>query len=186
MRTKAALLIGSTALALVGSVAALTISQVGKATAASSPVAVQPAVQADGHAFFTDAQIDAAWSAATTNYPLPLPSGVDFPVPAPAFFHPNDGKQHVFEQNLPAEIAASYWKCAWLNVANTASTDTAATLASTELADYANLPGVAGNVDLASQEADISAYAQSQGETTDLADFQINCSGFYNPDGVSK
>ncbi len=191
MRRRTIALLSAAAVAASLTVAGLVVAHPGSAEASGSTIAVQPAVQADGHQFFTDSQIDAAWKAATTDYPQALPVGVSFPSTAPAFFHPNDGKQHIFEENLPAEFAASYWRCAWLDVANTANTaptsdvDAAAT-ATTELAKYATLPGVAGNVNVKQNDADIASYALTQGLTPDVAEFQIDCTGFYQGSGQGK
>jgi len=164
---------------------ALATTNPGSATAAT----VVPTVEQDGALFYTDSQIDAAWQQATSDIAQALPAGASFPKTAPSFFHPNDGKNHLFESGLPAEIAARYWRCAWLNVsinqkANPSPDAAIVDAATNELTKYGSLPGVAQTVDVAQYESQMAAYAKSKGLDPQVAEFQLDC-GVYSGEGTN-
>lgn len=145
--------------------------------------AITPAVSSDGHSFYTDEQIDAAWQQATADFPDALPAGVTFPRTAPAFFHPGDGKKHRFETGLPDEIAAKYWRCAWLGQATTSTkmrtlstTRTKAIASNLTAAKWEALPEVAENQDVPKYLAAMQAYADRHNMDARTAEFQLDCS----------
>jgi hypothetical protein len=149
--------------------------------AGSARTLVKPAVQQEGKLFYTDEQIDEVWKAITTNYPEPLPDGVTFPAVAPEFFHPGDGKPHLFQSKLPDLIAARYWRCAWLDESLNADVSARASdqAKAEEAIDlYATLPSVGTTVDVAGYEGQVAEVAKSLGVDADEAEFTMECGGF--------
>lgn len=179
-RTRSLLLTGATALLAV-------TAGFGAVTAAQAAPSLTPNVKTADGSFYTDAQIDGVWRSITASYPQPLPAGQSFPATAPAFFHPNDGKAHLFEQDLPAEIAARYWRCAWIGEALNAKKATAVnrdssalaavSAATSKVAAYKDLPAVAKHVDVAAYEQGMSSYAKSIGKDPLTAEYSVECEG---------
>lgn len=153
---------GAVVVALTGAVVALggcrsattaapptrSATPVPTATPTRPPVAtgpVAPATVQGDRSFYAQDQVDQAWADLVEHYPQPLPAGVAFPEPAPAFLHPDDGETHVFQTGLPEQIAAQYWRCAWLDAYLTAGREADGTQrarASAMLAHYPGLPGI--------------------------------------------
>lgn len=138
--------------------------------------------------FYTDSQIDSAWRAVVSGYPQPLAPSDHFSTNAPAFFHPNDGKVHLWEVGLAQSIAADYWRCSWLhrsltlqNSNTTTSLDGARAEASEvlaahdELALYASLPEESKATALTHDTA-VKQWAFDQHKSLDQADYDTDCS----------
>ncbi len=152
------------------------------ANAGADNTVVKAAIIDDGHSFYTDAQIDDAWREATASFPAPLPSGVTFPDTAPAFFHPDDGQQHQFETALPNQIAAKYWRCAWLGQATTEVKTKSLTAVKEKTveknltaAKWESLPDVAANTDVDQYIDAMQDYADSKGIDEKTAEYQLDC-----------
>lgn len=160
---------------------------VSAAQAASSADNLSPNVTSSSGSFYTDDQIDNVWRSITASYPKPLPAGVTFPSSAPAFFHPNDGKTHLFQKDLPEEIAARYWRCEWIGnvlsirhsrAANPgASSDAAESAAVTRIGQYAGLPSIAKHLNVPAYEKGMSDYAKSVGLDPLTAEYNVECGG---------
>lgn len=147
-------------------------------SAQSSP-SLAPTFQA-GHAFYTDAQIDAVWQNVTKHFPAALPEGIDFAEQAPAFFHPNDKRAHLFESDLPSLLAARVWRCAWLETSiSSLKTEDVVSQASarTALEGYRDLPAVSRHVNVEEYQLSIDALAKSLGTTTQQAEYGLECDG---------
>lgn len=146
------------------------------ASASVSNGNLNPAASISGHSFYTDAQIDSAWAAVVKDYPQPLPYGVTFPTKAPAFFHPADAKNNLWESGLPALLAARYWRCAWLD-ADLKGAPTSSKLESTSNLNsaYQSLPDVSSHVDVSAYQKSIDDYAASIGVDAKRAEFSIDC-----------
>ena len=164
------------------------------AHAAAAPLTdsqlVTPAIQNAHGSFYTEAQIDEVWKAVTTHYPQPLPAGITFPASAPSFFHSN-GTSARFQTGLPDEIAAQYWKCAWLDQSIDAAQQITAkgtgpeaslkalSSATQKLGEYVTLPSIASLGHVETQKAAVAKYAKSQGiSSLSVAEFQMECGGF--------
>ncbi|NEM90891.1 hypothetical protein [Galbitalea soli] len=141
---------------------------------------VTPAIKNDSGEFFTEAQIDTVWRAVTAHYPEPLPEGVSFPAVAPSFFHPNDGRNTLFQAGLPDEIAASFWDCAWLKVsieaANAGKGDIAKS-ATAELDNYESLPSISSEHASEFRAAIAKYAAESHIQDLQEAQRQFECGG---------
>lgn len=154
----------------------------GQETARTDSNLVKPAVQQGEDQFYTGDQIDEVWSAVVKNYPQPLPAGLKFPEAAPEFFHPEDGKDHLFQSGLPDLVAARYWRCAWLSesVEQVAlGNSDLITKADSTIALYETLPSVASLVDVDTYEKQIQEIAETMGADAKQAELDVDCGGLW-------
>lgn len=135
-----------------------------------------PAFSANGQSFYSEAQINTVWAGITTDYPEPLPERVNFPATAPAIFVQGGAKKHLYETGLPKEIAAQFWRCAWLDVARdgTKSAEERAH-AQQQMTAFVTLPGIKGNPVFRSYQRKMTELAAREGITPLTAEFRANC-----------
>jgi len=158
-------------------VAAVAVGGMAFASAASaSDQGVTPAIKAYGSEFYTQAQIDDVWADVTGNWSAPLPDGREFPAKAPAFFHPEEPNNDIYEVGLPAEIAGRYWRCMWLDEAVNGSGPTDKARAANRLADFAQTPELAGRID-PEYDAKMAAMAKRDGVSPFEAELGVECEG---------
>lgn len=145
-------------------------------------------IQINGSTFYEENQMDLLWQQIVSDYPEALPAGIDFPSPAPDFFHPVEEGDHVFEEGLAEVIAARYWRCAWLDDSIQASQHrsiTGAAKAAAALAKYSELPEVSAVVDVPTYLAQIGTHAEAAGESITTTEFRLDC-GVYVGNGAVK
>ncbi len=132
--------------------------------------------------FFYEDTIDAAWAAEVRAFPNELPHGVEFPKTAPAFFHPNDGKEYSFETNLPAQIVARFWRCSLLyedikaTWSRSASPSQEAVITEQLKSEtWENVPEVDEVMDVDAYLEDVEDIAADAGVEPALAEYEIDC-----------
>ncbi|GAA2451643.1 hypothetical protein GCM10009857_14740 [Agromyces soli] len=166
----------------IGVVSVLTVATgalggVAFASAASAAdQGILPAIKAYGSEFYTQAQIDDVWRDVTGNWSAPLPGGKEFPAGAPAFFHPTEPNNDLYEVGLPVEIAGRYWRCMWLDEAVHGSNAIDRSRAANWLADFAKIPELEGRIDNA-YDAKMAALAKRGGVTPFEAELDVECAG---------
>ena len=172
---------------IAGGVSIALVVATGLAAAATPPDrpsdSAHPAIAKSGGVFYSEAQADEVWRAVTTAYPSALPAGVFFSAEAPSFFHPDDGRESLFQEGLPELAAARYWRCAWLGTLihpNAAPDAGTVTLAVAKLSEYRRLPGVGEHIDVDEYESKMSEYAHTLGVDPHTAEYQAECSGGSN------
>ncbi|WP_166806376.1 hypothetical protein [Cryobacterium serini] len=138
-------------------------------------------IERNGSTFYAEDQIDSVWQQVVQDYPEKLPAGIDFPALAPAFFHPVEEGDHLFEEGLTELIAARYWRCAWLDDSIQSSDQRSIAgqaNASAALEKYSTLPEVSAAVDVPTYLEQIGTHAAASGEDIAAAEFRLDC-GIY-------
>jgi hypothetical protein len=85
--------------------------------AATAAELVNPDIQRGGDVFYTEDQIEEAWSAVIENFPAELPDGYSFPDALPFTLTDEQPGESLFEAALVDMSAAQLWRCAWLESA---------------------------------------------------------------------
>ncbi|GAB3616684.1 hypothetical protein GCM10027416_12410 [Okibacterium endophyticum] len=137
--------------------------------------------QVGEHQFYSEDQIDAVWTSIVEAYPEPLPEGVEFPKVAPSFLHPDDETPSNFEVGLAEQVAAKYWRCAWLDStinAGAAKQISAQSEAERALSKYYDLPEVAENFDEKRYEATVEGWAEQLKTDPISAEYEVECSDY--------
>lgn len=147
-----------------------------RASHAASTAVPSPAFRANGQSFYSEDQINTVWAGITTNYPEPLPERVSFPATAPAIFVQGGTKKHLYETGLPKEIAAQFWRCAWVDIARD-GTKSANERAhdQQQMKAFVTLPGIKGNPVFRSYQRKMTELAAREGITPLTAEFRANC-----------
>ncbi|MET4583748.1 hypothetical protein ABIE21_003279 [Conyzicola nivalis] len=171
----------NTALAGLGVVATTALA----VFAGSFASAAVPSAEEAAAGFLTEEEVDGAWRDITANYPEALPAGIEFPSSAPAFFQRPAGEKWMFETELIGEIAARYWRCAWLDqdIAAVSGRSSESVDLTDELATstWQDLPDV--QLDVYEYSEGISDYAAAEGLDESVAEFDLDC-GIYTEEGA--
>ncbi|MBF4575508.1 hypothetical protein [Frondihabitans sp. VKM Ac-2883] len=135
-----------------------------------------PAFSTNGQSFYSEDQINTVWVGITTNYPEPLPERVNFPTTAPAIFVQGGAKKHLYETGLPKEIAAQFWRCAWVDVARDGTKSAKERAhAQQQMRAFVTLPGIKGNPVFRSYQRKMTELAAREGVAPLTAEFRANC-----------
>lgn len=161
--------------ALVGAVGTSAISAVhahdGAAAEAESSSASTQLLSAN--------EVPQAWRDATAAIHEPLPEGVVFPAQPPAFFDPDDPQTpEAFVPALPQQIAARWWRCAWIASARDAvpSQRVAATDRAESMVDrWYEMDGVKGDANFSDYDARMRAAADAAGESRLDIEYELDC-----------
>lgn len=182
MKTSIKVLVAASSFVIVASVSALgAVGASASNRTTEDGGTVVPAVVSDGHSFYTDDQVDDVWRAVTRQFPDALPPGIRFPTTAPAFFHPEDGLDHYFETGLPDQMAARFWRCAWLDSSiNDAKAGKTAAIsaASKHLKKYSSMPGMYHQEGVESYDKAMSDYAATIKLDPASAEFSTECGDY--------
>jgi hypothetical protein len=171
---------------LIGAVMALALggSGVSAAMAAEQDPMPEPLIQQGDTSFYSQDQIPAVWAAATDAVPTSLPAGFAYPTEAPALLRGDGTDQSVYEQGLPEQIAARYWRCAWLDDALSATTARMAKLQATRdtISQWDSFAAVKNFDGLSGYDGKIQALADSLGQSAFETEFSVDCgSDVYTP-----
>ncbi|KDP89757.1 hypothetical protein W824_15430 [Clavibacter cf. michiganensis LMG 26808] len=144
--------------------------------------AAEPTVTADGHEFYSQDQIDAAWQKAVGEFTGVLPAGRHFPELAPSFFHPADGTEYSYEAGIPAQIVARYSRCAWLQESDAFTPNTVLSVypeseidAQLDPAAWQAMPAVKESMDVSAYLASVDDYARATGQDPRAVEFRSEC-----------
>ncbi|WP_152998169.1 hypothetical protein [Curtobacterium luteum] len=124
-------------------------------------------------------QVPGAWRHATAAIHEPLPEGFVFPAQPPAFFDPDDPQTpEAFVPALPKQIAARWWRCAWIASARDAVP--AERVAATERAEsmvdrWYEMDGVKGDANFSDYDARMRAAAEAAGESRLDIEYELDC-----------
>ena len=149
-------------------------------TAMTATPRTDPSRESSQQDFFTDSQVDTAWTQAVSAFPNPLPPGQAFPATAPSFFHPDDGKVHSYHVDLPAQFVARYWRCAWLKISlHPPESDAGTGVGEADLQlraeQWEKIPQVARNMDVRAYIQDMETYAETVGKSEAAVEFESEC-----------
>lgn len=123
--------------------------------------------------------IAGAWSTATAAIEAPLPDGVRFQEEPPPFFDDEaSGPEPVYTPTIPAQIAARWWRCAWIDASlHPAPGKTPVTgedLRSVVDA-WNDMPGMRGNEAFADYDARMASAADEAGTTPFALEYELDC-----------
>ena len=130
-------------------------------------------------ALLTPKDLPAAWHAATGAIDDPLPAGRTFPSDPPPFFDTDEaGSAQAFAPVLPKQIAARWWRCAWIESALDASPSEAAAAkdqAESMVGRWYDLPGMKDQGVFSNYDSDMRAAAAAAGESEFQVEFDLDC-----------
>lgn len=134
----------------------------------------------DGDTFYSPHDTAILWKRHIKTITAPLPTKVRFPEKMRSFEEPTDGDKHWIQDGMIPQLAAEYWKCAWMEVAVEAlkagdnpGYENASATASTWL-DI--LPGLEKHKEnLRGIEGQIRTSATERGLTFEERDIQVHC-----------
>ncbi len=164
------------ALALLG---ALLVGAAGTSALAhrAQSADVESGAQAD--ALLSVGEAPAAWRRATAAIDQPLPAGVQFPAEPPAFFDPQlPDTPAAFVPALPKQIAARWWRCAWIDSARQEAPErrSAATERAESMVDrWFEMDGVKGDPNFSDYDARMRTAAEAAGESRLDVEFELDC-----------
>jgi len=132
--------------------------------------------------FIIQEDIDDAWVKEIKTFPYDLPPGKLFPSTAPAFFHTESNEETSYASDLIGQIAARYWRCAWLEQSlDVGEDDSGSHSRKTEIEQqlaserWESIPEVKRNMDVDAYLPDMKDYADKVGQSRELVEFQSEC-----------
>lgn len=173
---KSTIVITAVGAALVGAIGTSVISSL---HSHGDPAAGSQNSPSASTQFVTADEVPEAWRDATAAIHEPLPDGVVFPAQPPAFFDPDDPQTpEAFVPALPKQIAARWWRCAWIASARDAvpAQRVAATKRAESMVDrWYEMDGVKGDANFSDYDARMRAAADAAGESRLDVEYELDC-----------
>ena len=158
---------------------ALLVVAVGFSAARSQERSAAEAAPSAQPSLITQHDIAAAWTAATETIRQPLPNGVEFQTDPPPFFDDEaSGPEPVYTPTIPAQIAARWWRCAWIDASlhpGSSRTPVTPEEARSVVDEWYDMPGMRGNEAFVDYDARMASAAREAGESPFALEYELDC-----------
>lgn len=164
---------------LMFALGALLVVAVGFSAVRSQERSAAEAAPSAQPSIITQHDVTGAWTAATAAIRQPLPNGMEFQTDPPPFFDDEaSGPEPVYSPMLPAQIAARWWRCAWID-ASLHPGSSRATVAPEEarsvVDEWNDMPGMRGNEAFVDYDARMASAAREAGKTPFALEYELDC-----------